>query len=172
MSDERAAIRDKVAAGLLAWRNAAMGVPALLDCLERAGLRVELAHLPPKRRKLPTRRQEMRERIDWIDPHNGAVMGVYVGGGIDPADGTIREIFLRPAGKLGKNSLLERMLDAAAVSLSFNLQYGMTVYELADALGAARSTTQLGNASPVEEALIQAARFQAEINGWARGSDS
>ncbi len=122
------------------------------------------------RRKLPNRRQAVRDRLDWIDPASGNVMAIYVGAGVDPVDGTVREIFMRPAGKLGKQSLLERILDAAAVSLSLNLQFGMTVYELADALGAAQSTTNLGNASPIEEAVIHACRLQAQINGWPPGA--
>lgn len=172
--EEKKILRNRVAAAGQDWLHqdsppGAAGA-TLLDMLEAVGLRVELAEAPPKRRKLSSRRQGLKERIDWIDPHSGAVMGIYVGAGIDRVDGTIREIFMRPAGKLGKNSLLERILDACAVSLSFNLQYGMTVYELAGALGAANSTTQLGNASPVEEALIAAARFQAAINGWPPGA--
>lgn len=131
-----------------------------------------VAGAPPRapRRKLPPRRQAMLDRLEWVDPQTQSTMALYVRVGIDPVDGTVREIFMRPAGKLGKNSLLERMLDAAGVALSFCLQYGMTVYELADALGAAQSTTNLGNASPIEEAVIHACRLQAQINGWPPGA--
>lgn len=122
------------------------------------------------RRKLPNRRQSVRHKLDFVDLFTGAGMSFYVSGGVDPVDGTIREIFIRPGGKLGKNSLLERTLDDAAVALSHCLQFGMTVYELAAALGHREDTVNVNAASPIAAAVVAAARMQAEINGWPPGA--
>lgn len=125
---------------------------------------------PDDRRRLPGRRQAIRHKLEFTDPFSQAAIALYVTGGIDPADGTVREIFIRPGGAGGKNSLMERVLDDAAVALSQCLQRGMTVYELAAALGHPEDTTSIASASPVVEAVIAATRMQAELNGWPEGA--
>jgi len=136
---------------------------------DRLGLK-PVSPEPGNRRRLPNRRQAIRHKLEFLDPFSKAAIALYVTGGIDPADGTVREIFIRPGGAGGKNSLMERGLDDAAVALSHCLQRGMTVYDLAAALGHPEPTTSIASASPVAEAVIAATRMQADINSWPEGA--
>lgn len=111
-------------------------------------------------RVLPPRRQSLRAKQTFVDPTDGAEFKLYVTVGIDPADGTIGEIFIRSGGKAGKNSLLHRLLDAGAVLASQLLQRGMSLDEIASALG---------TETPLAHAIEIARRLQVEIDGWPAG---
>lgn len=124
----------------------------------------------PKRRALPWRRQGVTHELEFIDPLTGAEMVLIVRGGIDPVDGTVREIFIQLSGRAAKNSLLERICHSGATGASLSLQFGMTVYELADTLGRYQSGTSLDSVDPILEAAVAACRMQAEINGWPPGA--
>lgn len=124
-----------------------------------------------RRVELPPRRQALRARLEFRDPYNGADINLYVTAGIDPATGRIAELFLRPGGKMGKNSLLERTLDDAAMTLSHCLRRGMSLAELAEAMGCARADVGgAGPSSPVAAAVVEAMRMQEEIDRWPQGA--
>lgn len=59
----------------------------------------------------------------------------YVTINFDAATRAVREVFVRPKGRLGKGSTVERICDDVAVLLSLPLRAGMTPAELAAKLG-------------------------------------
>lgn len=122
---------------------------------------------------MPNRRQALRARLEFRDPFNGADINLYVTAGIDPETGRIAELFLRPGGRMGKNSLLERVLDDTAMALSHAIRRGVSLAELAAAMGCGQAPTS-GEAapadSPVAAALVEAMRMQDEIDRWPQGA--
>ena len=80
----------------------------------------------PTRSRLPNRRPAHTETLTV----GGQVFEATVG--IDPESGQPREIFLR-AGKEG--SLLNSLLDDAAVTISVALQHGVSAKALAKSIG-------------------------------------
>lgn len=112
-------------------------------------------------RVLPARRQALRAKRTFKDPNDGAEFKLYVTVGVDPADGRIGEIFIRSGGKAGKNSLLHRMLDAGAVMISHLLQRGMSLADVAAALGAG---------TPLAEAVALALELQKDVDAWPQAA--
>jgi len=82
-----------------------------------------------KGERLPTRRHHEGNRLEF----EGAVF--HVGLGRIPGDTRILEAFIRPRGKRGKGSDMERLCDDVAVMISWLLRSGVTPRELADGLG-------------------------------------
>ncbi len=80
----------------------------------------------PARKRLPTRRPSVTEAIEA----GGQVVVATVG--FDPKDDSPRELFLK-AGKEG--SLLNALLDDAAVVVSIALQCGVSAATLARSVG-------------------------------------
>jgi len=112
-------------------------------------------------RVLPFRRQSLRAKRTFVDPHDPtSELKLYVTVGIDPADGKVGEIFARSGGKAGKNSMMHRMLDAGAIMVSHLLQRGMTLEQIAAAIG---------NDTPLAEVVKIAIELQAEIDAWPPG---
>jgi len=111
-------------------------------------------------RKLPPRRQSLRTKWTFADPQDGGAFKLYVTVGIDPADGKVGEIFIRPGGSAGKNSLLHRLLDDAAVLISHLLGRGMTLADVAK---------MLGSETPIAGAVRAAMQLQQDIDAWPPG---
>ncbi len=110
--------------------------------------------MTPARQRLPNRRPAHTETLE-VD---GQTFTATVG--FDPKNGSPRELFLK-AGKEG--SLLNSLLDDAAVAISVALQHGIPAKALAKSVGRLRSNgaASLSNtnhgthlpASPVGAAL-------------------
>ena len=119
--------------------------------------------MTPNRQRLPNRRPAVTETLEV----GGQVVTATVG--FDPEDNSPRELFLK-AGKEG--SLLNSLLDDAAVTISVSLQHGVPAEALAKSIGrlpsngAARLTnTNHGSllpASPIGAALDLIAALENE----------
>ncbi len=117
----------------------------------------------PIRRRLPNRRECFTEML-VVDGQS-----VEATVGFDPKDGSPRELFLR-AGKEG--SLLDFLLDDAAVAISVSLQHGISAKALAKSVGrlprngaASRPNAKhdsLLPTSPIGAALDLVASFERE----------
>ena len=82
--------------------------------------------LKPTRQHLPNRRPAHTETLEVDGQSFEATVG------FDPKDGSPRELFLK-AGKEG--SLLNSLLDDAAVTISVALQHGVSAKALAKSVG-------------------------------------
>ncbi len=117
--------------------------------------------MKPARQRLPNRRPAHTETLGVDGQSFEATVG------FDPKDGSPRELFLK-AGKEG--SLLNSLLDDAAVTISVALQHGVSAKALAKSVGrlpgngAARlSNTNHGSlfpASPIGAALDLVSSFE------------
>ncbi len=89
-------------------------------------MRMSSVSSQPRRRRLPNRRPSVTEALEV----GGQVVMATVG--FDPEDDSPRELFLK-AGKEG--SLLNALLDDAAVVISIALQCGVSAETLARSVG-------------------------------------
>ncbi len=116
-----------------------------------------------RRRRLPTRRPSVTEALEVGEQVVVATVG------FDPEDNSPRELFLK-AGKEG--SLLNSLLDDAAVTISVSLQHGVSAEALAKSIGrlpsngaASITNTNHGSllpASPIGAALDLIAALENE----------
>ncbi len=120
--------------------------------------------MTPTRARLPNRRPSHAETLE-VD---GQIITACIG--FDSATGSPRELFLR-AGKEG--SLLNSLLDDAAVTISVALQHGVSAEALAKSVGrlpgngaaslSNAPSTALLPASPIGVALDLITSFEREV---------
>lgn len=109
----------------------------------------------PMRRRLPNRRECFTETLVVDGQSFEATVG------FDPRDGSPSELFLR-AGKEG--SLLDSLLDDAAVTISVSLQHGISAKALAKSVGRLPGNGAVGLSNTTHESLLPASPIGAVLD--------
>ncbi len=111
--------------------------------------------MKPARQRLPSRRPAHTETLEVDGQSFEATVG------FDPKNGSPRELFLK-AGKEG--SLLNSLLDDAAVTISVALQHGVSAKALAKSVGRLPGNGAASLPNPAHAPLLPASPIGAALD--------